>query len=57
MNEWIARLLGLVITVISPELKKEIENLITILEEKAKKTVNPWDDILVGLLKSILFIK
>lgn len=54
MNEWILRLIGLVVTVASPELRKQLEEWIANLEEQAKNTANPWDDILVGMLKTML---
>jgi len=54
MNEWILRLITLVVTVASPELRKGLEGWLAQLDEQAKKTANPWDDILVGMLKSIL---
>ena len=57
MKDWFARLVGMVITVISPALKKDIETWILQLEVSAKKTENPWDDIFVGLLKSIILNK
>ena len=57
MNEWIFRLIGLIVTVMSPELRKGLEDVISDLEMRAKKTANPWDDVLVGVLKTILFGK
>jgi len=54
MNEWILRLIGLVVTVASPELRKVLEDWLNTLEAQAKKTDNPWDDILVAMLKTIL---
>jgi len=57
MNEWIMRLIALVTTVISPELKAGLTAFMSKLEADAKKTPNPWDDIFVGLLKSLLGIK
>lgn len=57
MNEWIMRLITLVATVISPELKQGIAEFVAKLEADAKKTANPWDDILVGILKTMLFVK
>jgi len=53
MNEWILRLIGLIVTVASPELRKALEQWLGQLEEQAKKTANPWDDILVGMLKTL----
>lgn len=57
MNGWILRLITLVVTVMSPELRKGLEDVINGLDAQAKKTANPWDDILVGLLKTVLFNK
>ncbi|GAI52403.1 unnamed protein product [marine sediment metagenome] len=57
MNDWIMRLFGLVVTVISPELRKGLEVWLNELEARAKKTPNPWDDVFVGILKSVLLNK
>jgi len=54
MNEWILRLIGLVFSVASPEIRKGLEQWLDNLEVQAKKTANPWDDVLVGLLKTLL---
>lgn len=54
MNQWIFRLISLVVGVASPEIRKGANELLDQLEEKAKKTPNPWDDMLVGMLKSIM---
>lgn len=55
MNKWLLQLITMVVTVMSPELRKGLEDVVNGLETQAKKTANPWDDILVGLLKTILF--
>jgi len=57
MNEWILRLIGMIFSVASPELRKGIEEWLNNLDAQAKKTSNPWDDILVGLLKTLLLGK
>lgn len=54
MNEWIFRLITLILTVLSPELRVGLVEWLDDLEVRAKKTDNPWDDMLVGVLKSIL---
>ena len=54
MNEWILRLIGLIFSVASPELRTMLEQWLAQLEAQAKKTSNPWDDILVGMLKTLL---
>jgi len=57
MNEWILKLIGLIIGVASPELRKMLEQWITQLEQQAKATKNPWDDILVAMLKHLILGK
>lgn len=57
MNKWILQLITMIVTVMSPELRKGLEDVINGLDAQAKKTANPWDDILVGLLKTLLFNK
>jgi len=54
MNEWLLKLISLIFSVASPELRKRLEQMLTTMEEQAKATKNPWDDILVGLLKQLL---
>lgn len=54
MDKWLLRIITLVVSVMSPELRKGLVDLLNNLEAQAKKTANPWDDVLVGLLKSIL---
>ena len=57
MNEWILRLIGLVVSVASPELRQMLTEWIETLEVNAKKTANPWDDVLVSMLKTLLLGK
>jgi len=57
MNEWILRIIGMVVGVMSPELRTGMTKWVKNMEVEAKKTPNPWDDIFVGLLKSILGIR
>jgi len=38
----------------SPELRKAIVDYIDALDEHAKSTDNPWDDLFVSLLRVIL---
>lgn len=54
MNEWILRLITLILGVASPELRKMLEQFLNQLEAQAKNTKNPWDDILVAMLKRLL---
>ena len=57
MNKWLLQLITMIVTVMSPELRKGLEDVVNGLETQAKETANPWDDILVGLLKTLLFNK
>jgi len=57
MNEWLLRIIGMVFSVMTPELRTGMESFVKRLESDAKKTPNPWDDIFVGVLKSILNMK
>jgi len=54
MNVWIFGLIKLVIGVVSPEIRTGAETLLNKLEEQAKKTPNPWDDMLVAMLRQIM---
>lgn len=54
MDVWIFKLIALVIGVVTPEIRTGVTELLDKLEEKAKKTANPWDDILVAMLKQII---
>ncbi len=51
---FLIKILSILITNISPELKEQISETIKKLEAKAKATVNPFDDLVVELLKAIL---
>lgn len=54
MNKWLLQIITMVVGVASPEIRTGVLQLLNKLEEQAKKTPNPWDDILVGLLKTIM---
>lgn len=54
MDKWALRLIKLIFSVASPDLRKALEEFLNQLEKQAKATKNPWDDILVGLLKQVL---
>lgn len=53
MDKWIWKLISLVIPVVTPALRDMLKELLNKLEESAKKTPNPYDDILVDMLKAI----
>lgn len=54
MNVWILGLIKLVVGVVSPEIRTGVKEALNALAEKAKKTTNPWDDMLVDMLKQIM---
>lgn len=54
MNKWIWQLIGLVLSQASPVIREHLCKLLIDLEAKAKETPNKWDDVLVGLLQTVL---
>lgn len=54
MSKWIWKLLELILVQASPQIRKAFCDMLNDLEQKAKATDNPWDDVLVGLAKTIL---
>lgn len=54
MKQWMITLIGLIIGVVSPEIKAGVAQLLDNLEQQAKKTTNPWDDMLVALLRNVI---
>lgn len=54
MGKWLIQIARQVLLVSTPEIAKTTCQMLDELEEKAKKTPNPWDDILVGTMKTIL---
>ncbi len=57
MTGWIATLLEQVVKQMSPDIRKGMVEFVVKLEEQAKATPNPWDDIFVGIVKFVLVIK
>lgn len=57
MDKWIWKLIGLVVPVVTPALRDMLTESLNKLEEAAKKTPNPWDDVLVDMLKAIMLSK
>lgn len=56
MSNWLLLLVQQMLSVISPEIRKAVIEFVNQLEAAAKKTDNPWDDIVVGILKTVLVI-
>lgn len=54
MEKYLLSLIRLLVSVISPELRSGLTTLLNTLEKQAEKTPNEWDDVIVGLLKSLL---
>ena len=54
MNVLMFRILLLVVTMLSPTVKSTLTGLLNQLDTDAKKTDNPWDDIFVSMLKTLI---
>ena len=54
MNKWLWRLLELILVQASPTIRDSLCKGLKELEEKAKETDNKWDDVLVGVLQTVL---
>lgn len=54
MSKWIWELIRLILSVASPQIRESVCTLLNDLEQKAQQTKNPWDNVLVGLLKTVL---
>jgi len=57
MPKWIWNLIILIWSAASGPLREQIEKSVAEWEKTAKLTQNPWDDIVVGLIKWLLNIK
>ena len=54
MGKYLLALIRLLVTVVSPEIRKGIVDMLNNLEIQAKKTPNEWDDVIVAMLKTLL---
>lgn len=54
MEKYLLGLIRLLVSVISPEIRNSLVTLLNTLEKQAEKTPNQWDDVIVGLLKTLL---
>ena len=54
MNELLLRILLLVVLQMSPALRTALIKVLSELEKQAKESQNPWDDILIAILKTLL---
>ena len=54
MEKLVIKILLTILPLISPEIKEEMHRGIAALKEKASKTPNKFDDILVSFLESLL---
>jgi hypothetical protein len=51
------KVLGAIIQVISPEIRKLVHDSMQRLYDNAKQTPNPWDDFFVKLLATIVGVE
>ena len=52
-----ARVFGVLVNALTPELRTLITDAVKDWEVRAEETPNPWDDMFVDVLKSVLNIK
>ncbi len=57
MSGWLVALLQQVVNQVTPEIRDGLVEFVVKLEDQAKATPNPWDDIFVGIVKFVLVIK
>jgi len=56
MKDWLIQIIGLVLTHISGPMREVLVKAVKEWEAKAKETKDPWDDILVFIIKCLLLI-
>jgi hypothetical protein len=54
MNKWLFTILTQVLTMASPQILEDLRVMIQGMVEKAEATINPWDNIFVGMLQMIV---
>lgn len=54
MDKWLLRIIKLVLVQASPQIREIVCSTLKQAAEKAAKTDNPWDDVLIGLLQTII---
>lgn len=57
MERWIVFVIRLVLERISPEIQDFITTWLQQADEKAKATDNPFDDLIVDILKFLFMVK
>jgi len=56
MKDWLVQCIGIVLTHVSGQMRELLIDTVKEWEEKAKETKNPWDDLLVWIVKCLLLI-
>jgi len=56
MKDWLIQVIGIVLTHLSGPMREVIVKAVKEWEEKAKETEDPWDDILVFIVKCLFLI-
>ena len=56
MKDWWIKLVAQLLQVVSGPLRESIVKAVQEWEVKAKETGNPWDDILVAIVKFMLAV-
>lgn len=56
MNDWMLRLISLILGVVSGPLRDELIKFALAFREKARQTTNPWDDYVADIICWVLAI-
>ncbi len=54
MNKWLFTILRNALTMATPQILEDLRKTVQDMMDRAKETVNPWDDIFIGLLQLII---
>jgi len=54
MDKWLLKIINLVLAQASPQIREIVCSMLKQAAEKAKETKNPWDDVLIGLIQTII---
>lgn len=56
MNDWMLRLISLILGVVSEPLREELKKFAISFREQARMTSNPWDDYVADIICWVLAI-
>jgi hypothetical protein len=54
MEKWIFTILRHALQMASPKIIEDLRRLVADMMDRAEKTPNPWDDIIIGMIQMIV---